>query len=62
MGGGGYGGMGPMAALFGSLIGQGLGAAGVSTALVWYLAIAVVGLIHMLGVIWIYESVSDGSG
>ena len=62
MGGGGYGGMGPMAALFGSLMGQGLGAAGVSTALVWYLAIAVVGLIHMLGVIWIYESVSDGIG
>ena len=62
MGGGGYGGMGPMASVFGSLMGQGLGAAGVSTALVWYLASAGVGLIHMLGVIWIYESVSDGVG
>ena len=62
MGGGGYGGMGPMASVFGSLMGRGLGAAGVSTALVWYLAIAVVALIHMLGVIWIYESVSDGVG
>ena len=62
MGGGPYGGMGPMASLFGSLMGRGLGAAGVSTALVWYLAIAVVGLIHMLGVILIYESVSDGIG
>lgn len=62
MGGGAYGGMGPMASVLRSLVGQGLGAAGVSTALVWYLAFAVVALIHMLGVIWIYESVSDGIG
>ncbi len=62
MGGGGYNGMGPMASMFGSLMGRGLGAAGVSTALVWYLVIAVVGLIHMLGVILIYESVSEGIG
>lgn len=62
MGAGAYDGMAPMVSLFGALTGRNLGAAGVSTALVWYLAIAVVGLIHMLGVIWIYESVSDGIG
>ncbi len=64
MGGGSQGGMGitGMAASFGSLIGHGMGAAGVSSALVWYLAFGVVGLIHLLGVILIYESVSEGVG
>lgn len=63
--GGSYGGgmgQGMAARLIGVLTGHGLGAAGVSTALVWYLAAAVISLIYMLGVIFIHQSVSEGIG
>ncbi|OZB76183.1 MAG: zinc ribbon domain-containing protein [Thiomonas sp. 14-64-326] len=67
MGMGGFGGMGGMGGFGGmrgmegvALGGAGMGGAGLSIGLVWFLAWSVVSLIYVLGMIFVYRAVSEG--
>lgn len=63
MGGGFFGGMGGMRGMEGlPLGGAGMGGAGLSIGLVWFLAWSVVSLIYVLGMIFVYRAVSEGVG
>lgn len=56
----GAGGHGPMAMLMSAMASYGFGGAGVSITLVLFLAWSVVGLIYVLGMIFVYRAVSEG--
>ncbi len=64
MGVGGFGGMGGLGGMRGmegvALGGAGMGGAGLSIGLVWFLAWSVVSLIYVLGMIFVYRAVSEG--
>lgn len=64
MGVGGFGGMGGLSGMRGmegvALGGAGMGGAGLSIGLVWFLAWSVVSLIYVLGMIFVYRAVSEG--
>ncbi|CUA94338.1 zinc ribbon domain-containing protein [Thiomonas bhubaneswarensis] len=63
MGWGGMGGWGGMRGMEGvALGGAGMGGAGLSISLVWFLAWAVVSLIYVLGMIFVYRAVGEGVG
>ena len=58
---GGFGGMDGMRGMEGvALGGPGMGGAGLSIGLVWFLAWSVVSLIYVLGMIFVYRAVSEG--
>ncbi|WP_449370258.1 zinc ribbon domain-containing protein [Thiomonas sp.] len=58
---GGYGGFGGMRGMEGlALGGAGMGGAGLSIGLVWFLAWSVVSLIYVLGMIFVYRAVGEG--
>ena len=58
---GGFGGFGGMRGMEGvALGGAGMGGAGLSIGLVWFLAWSVVSLIYVLGMIFVYRAVSEG--
>lgn len=60
MGVGGFGGMHGMEGI--ALGGGGMGGAGLSISLVWFLAWSVVSLIYVLGMIFVYRAVGEGVG
>ncbi|MDD4885697.1 MAG: zinc ribbon domain-containing protein [Thiomonas sp.] len=63
MGMGGFGGFGGMRGMEGvALGGAGMGGAGLSISLVWFLAWSVVSLIYVLGMIFVYRAVGEGVG
>jgi predicted lipid-binding transport protein (Tim44 family) len=58
---GGMGGFGGMRGMEGvALGGAGMGGAGLSIGLVWFLAWSVVSLIYVLGIIFVYRAVGEG--
>ncbi|OYV31029.1 MAG: zinc ribbon domain-containing protein [Thiomonas sp. 20-64-5] len=58
----GVGGFGGMRGMEGVALGGGMGGAGLSIGLVWFLAWAVVSLIYVLGLIFVYRAVGEGVG